>query len=81
MARSGVLDLDLLPDKLRSIREQVSHGGGTVLLLGVRRDESAMRSGNISRHAENAVGRLTQDSAPGATQNQLSSFPPPLPGR
>jgi DNA sulfur modification protein DndC len=43
----------------RFIREQVSHGGGAVLLLGVRRDESATRSGSITRHAETAVGRLT----------------------
>jgi DNA sulfur modification protein DndC len=43
----------------RFIREQVSQGGGAVLLLGVRRDESAQRSGSITRNSENAVGRLT----------------------
>jgi DNA sulfur modification protein DndC len=46
----------------RFIREQVSQGGGAVLLLGVRHDESATRSGSITRHAEHAVGRLTPHS-------------------
>ena len=44
----------------RFIREQVSQGGGAVLLLGVRRDESATRSGSITRHARSAEGRLSK---------------------
>jgi DNA sulfur modification protein DndC len=46
----------------RFIREQVSQGGGAVLLLGVRHDESATRSGSITRHARTAEGRLTKHS-------------------
>jgi len=46
----------------RFIREQVSQGGGAVLLLGVRRDESATRSGSITRNSANALGRLTPHS-------------------
>ncbi len=46
----------------RFIREQVSQGGGAVLLLGVRRDESAQRSGSITRNSANAVSRLTPHS-------------------
>jgi len=46
----------------RFIREQVSRGGGAVLLLGVRRDESAQRSGSITRNSANALGRLTPHS-------------------
>ncbi|MDR3405734.1 MAG: DNA phosphorothioation system sulfurtransferase DndC [Chthoniobacter sp.] len=42
----------------RFIREQVSIGGGAVLLLGVRRDESATRSGSITRNQAKAEGRL-----------------------
>lgn len=43
----------------RFIREQVSQGGGAILLLGVRRDESATRFGSITRHQEKAEGRLS----------------------
>lgn len=43
----------------RFIREQVSLGGGVVLLLGVRRDESATRSRSITRNQEKAEGRLS----------------------
>ncbi len=46
----------------RFIREQVSSGGGAVLLLGVRRDESATRSGSITRNSANSIGRLTPHS-------------------
>ena len=44
----------------RFIREQVSQGGGAILLLGVRHDESATRSGSIKRHGQEAVGRLAE---------------------
>ena len=46
----------------RFIREQVSHNGEAVLLLGVRSAESATRSGSIARHAEKSVGRLSPHS-------------------
>lgn len=46
----------------RFIRAQVNHGDGAVLLLGVRRDESAQRSGSISRNSTKAEGRLTPHS-------------------
>ena len=46
----------------RFIREQVSHGSGAVLLLGVRRDESAQRSGSITRNQAKAEGRLSPHS-------------------
>jgi DNA sulfur modification protein DndC len=43
----------------RFIREQVSHAGEAILLLGVRSSESATRAGSVARHAEKAVGRLS----------------------
>ena len=46
----------------RFIREQVSHAGEAILLLGVRSSESATRSGSVARHAEKAVGRLSPHS-------------------
>lgn len=46
----------------RFIREQVSHNGEAILLLGVRHDESANRSGSITRNSEKAVGRLSPHS-------------------
>ena len=46
----------------RFIREQVSRGGGAILLLGVRRDESATRSASITRNQEKAEGRLSPHS-------------------
>ncbi|MEX2174682.1 MAG: DNA phosphorothioation system sulfurtransferase DndC [Pirellulaceae bacterium] len=46
----------------RFIREQVSHAGEAILLLGVRSAESALRSGSIARHAEKATGRLSPHS-------------------
>ena len=41
------------------IREKVSHFGEAVLLLGVRRAESAARAANIARHSVKAEGRLS----------------------
>ena len=46
----------------RFIREQVSHAGEAILLLGVRSSESAMRSRSVARHADKAVGRLSPHS-------------------
>jgi len=46
----------------RFIREQVSQGGGAVLLLGVRRDESATRSRSITQNQTRAEGRLSPHS-------------------
>lgn len=43
----------------RFIREQVSQAGEAVLLLGVRRTESAQRAKNLTRHDAAAQGRLT----------------------
>ncbi len=43
----------------RFIREIVADSGEAILLLGVRRSESAMRSGNIARHEDQAGGRLS----------------------
>jgi DNA sulfur modification protein DndC len=43
----------------RFIRDQVSHYGEAVLLLGVRRAESAARAANIAKHSARAEGRLT----------------------
>ncbi|HEV7403897.1 MAG TPA: DNA phosphorothioation system sulfurtransferase DndC [Chthoniobacteraceae bacterium] len=43
----------------RFIREQVSHAGEAILLLGVRSSESATRAGSVARHAEKEVGRLS----------------------
>lgn len=41
------------------IREQVSHFGEAILLLGVRRAESSARAANIAKHTANANGRLS----------------------
>jgi len=43
----------------RFIREQVSAAGEAILLLGVRRAESAQRAKNLARHDAAANGRLT----------------------
>lgn len=43
----------------RFIREQVSQAGEAILLLGVRRDESAQRAKNLARHDAASDGRLT----------------------
>ena len=43
----------------RFIREQVNHHGEAILLLGVRRSESAARAANIAKHDAKADGRLT----------------------
>jgi DNA sulfur modification protein DndC len=46
----------------RFIREQVSHAGEAILLLGVRRAESSARAGSVARHAKKGDGRLTPHS-------------------
>jgi DNA sulfur modification protein DndC len=46
----------------RFIREQVSHSGEAILLLGVRSSESATRSHSVARHAAKAIGRLSPHS-------------------
>lgn len=43
----------------RFIREMVADSGEAILLLGVRRAESATRSGNIARHEDAEGGRLS----------------------
>lgn len=43
----------------RFIRQIVSEKGEAILLLGVRRAESASRSGNITKHEADAVGALS----------------------
>jgi len=43
----------------RFIREIVADSGEAILLLGVRRAESATRSGNIARHEDGQGGRLS----------------------
>ena len=43
----------------RFIRQIVSEKGEAILLLGVRRDESAARSGNITKHEAASVGQLS----------------------
>jgi DNA sulfur modification protein DndC len=43
----------------RFIREIVADSGEAILLLGVRRSESSARAGNISRHEDEAGGRLS----------------------
>jgi DNA sulfur modification protein DndC len=43
----------------RFIRQIVSEKGEAILLLGVRRAESASRSGNITKHEAGAVGVLS----------------------
>jgi DNA sulfur modification protein DndC len=43
----------------RFIRELVSRNGEAILLLGVRRAESAARAANIAKHEARAEGRLT----------------------
>ena len=42
----------------RFIREQVSHRGHAVLLLGVRRDESASRAQSVAKYHDNLESRL-----------------------
>lgn len=44
------------------IRSQVAANGEVILLLGVRRDESATRSGSINRHQNTIRGRLNPHS-------------------
>lgn len=44
------------------IRTQVAQNGEVILLLGVRRDESATRSGSINRHVNTIRGRLNPHS-------------------
>jgi len=46
----------------RFIREIVAHDGEAILLLGVRRSESASRAGNIARHEDEDGGRLSPHS-------------------
>ena len=46
----------------RLIRQIVSEKGEAILLLGVRRAESASRSGNIARHEDADGGRLSPHS-------------------
>jgi len=46
----------------RFIREQVSHSGNAVLLLGVRRDESAQRAQSVAKHHDNLESRLAAHS-------------------
>ena len=46
----------------RFIRQIVSEKGEAILLLGVRRAESASRSGNIARHEDAEGGRLSPHS-------------------
>jgi len=41
------------------IREQVSHYGEAILLLGVRRAESSARAANIAKHTAKTEGRLS----------------------
>jgi len=43
----------------RFIREQVSQNGEAILLLGVRRAESAARANNLAKHDESSDGRLS----------------------
>lgn len=43
----------------RFIRDQVSQAGEAILVLGVRRAESAQRAKNLARHDAAAKGRLT----------------------
>jgi len=43
----------------RFIREQVSAHGEAILLLGVRRSESAARAGSIAKHERTGDGRLS----------------------
>ncbi|MBI4027025.1 MAG: DNA phosphorothioation system sulfurtransferase DndC [Verrucomicrobia bacterium] len=43
----------------RFIREQVSQNGEAILLLGVRRSESAARANNLAKHDRASNGRLT----------------------
>ena len=43
----------------RFIREQVSHFGEAILLLGVRRAESSARAANIAKHTSKSEGRLS----------------------
>lgn len=56
----------------RFIREQVSANGEAILLLGVRRAESAARSANIARHESTDGGRLS----PHADHKGVSIFSP-----
>jgi DNA sulfur modification protein DndC len=44
----------------RFIREQVSHRGHAVLLLGVRRDESSQRAQSVSKYHDNLESRLSE---------------------
>lgn len=46
----------------RFIRQLVAHEGEAILLLGVRRAESASRAGNIARHEDDDGGRLSPHS-------------------
>ena len=46
----------------RFIRQIVSEKGEAILLLGVRRAESALRAGNIARHEDADGGRLSPHS-------------------
>jgi DNA sulfur modification protein DndC len=46
----------------RFIREQVSHKGHAVLLLGVRRDESARRAQSVAKYHDNLESRLSAHS-------------------
>jgi DNA sulfur modification protein DndC len=46
----------------RFIRELVANEGEAILLLGVRRAESANRAGNIARHEDGDGGRLSPHS-------------------
>ena len=44
----------------RFIREQVSHTGHAVLLLGVRRDESSRRAQSVAKYHDNLESRLAE---------------------
>lgn len=46
----------------RFIREQVSHSGHAILLLGVRRDESAQRAQSVAKFHDNLSSRLAVHS-------------------
>lgn len=56
----------------RFIRETVAENGEAILLLGVRRAESASRAGSIGRHEDNGGGRL----APHTDHKGVSVFSP-----
>jgi DNA sulfur modification protein DndC len=43
----------------RFIREQVSHSGNAVLLLGVRRDESSQRAQSVAKYHDHLESRLS----------------------